>query len=88
MEFEWDENKNASNKVKHGIDFHYAKQVFDDNKRIKFKDNRVDYGEVRWITIGKIMDALLTVVYTIRKEAIRLISARPSNKEEKEFYSK
>jgi uncharacterized DUF497 family protein len=87
MQFEWDENKNSSNKDKHGLDFSYAKKVFDDINRIKFRDNRKDYGEERWITIGKVLDAILTVVYTIRNTTIRLISARAANNEERNTYN-
>ncbi len=87
MDFEWDENKNKSNQEKHGIDFNHAKNIFDDNERIKFRDNRKDYGEERWITIGKVLDAIITVVYTIRNNIIRLISARLSNKDERNAYN-
>jgi len=85
--FEWDENKNSGNKEKHSIDFNYAKKIFEDENRIKYRDTRKDYGEERWITIGAIFDAILTVVYTIREKAIRLISARPSNKNERDIYN-
>jgi len=87
MGFEWDSNKNSSNKEKHGIDFDHAKNIFEDDKRIKFRDNRKDYGEERWITIGIVLDAILTVVYTLRNTVIRIISARPSNKDERDIYN-
>jgi len=87
MEFEWDNNKNSSNKEKHGLDFNQAKKIFEDKKRIKFRDNRKDYGEERWITIGQVLDAILTVVYTFREAIIRIISARPSNKNERDTYN-
>ena len=53
MNFEWDENKNASNKKKHGIDFNDAKEVFEDKNRHNSPDNREDYGEERWIVLVK-----------------------------------
>ena len=86
MEFEWDENKNKSNQEKHDIDFNEAKEVFDDANRTNSEDNRKDYGEKRWITIGMVSNALLTVVYTIR-DAIRIISGRRSNKKERQEYN-
>ena len=46
MDFEWDENKNAINKQKHGIDFKDALHVFFDRRAIIREDNRKDYGEV------------------------------------------
>ncbi len=87
MTFEWDENKNKQNQVKHGIDFNEAKDVFGDMNRTNSLDNRHDYGEKRWITIGMVANVLITVVYTIR-EAIRIISARRSNKNERQEYTK
>lgn len=72
MEFEWDENKNKSNQEKHGIDFNDAKDIFNDPNRINSEDNRKDYGEKRWIAIGKVANIFLTVVYTMR-DVIRII---------------
>lgn len=87
MKFEWDKNKNKSNSEKHGISFEKAKEVFKDPKRIETEDTRNDYGEERFITIGKVKNVILTVVYTIRDTAKRLISARRSNKKERESYN-
>ena len=88
MKFEWDKNKNRSNQEKHGIDFNDAKEVFNDANRTNSEDNRYDYGEKRWITIGKMYKAIIVVVYTIRK-ATRIISERMANKKERqEYYNK
>jgi len=65
MEFEWDENKNQSNIEKHSVDFNDAKEVFKDENRKTSPDLRKDYGEDRWITIGKFIDTIIVVVYTI-----------------------
>ena len=87
MEFEWDENKNATNKEKHGIVFNDAKSVFDDSKRKTSPDMRNDYGEDRWITIGKMIDTIIVVVYTIRNTIYRIISARYAKKKERDIYN-
>ncbi len=86
MDFEQDENKNKSNQEKHGIDFNDAKEVFKDKGRINLEDNRKDYSEKRWITIGKMFKPIIVVVYTIR-EATRIISARLANKKERDNYN-
>lgn len=86
MAFEWDENKNESNQEKHGIDFDDAKEVFKDENRTKSEDDRKNYGEKRWITIGKMYKAIVLVVYTMRDTAIRIISARMANKKERNQY--
>jgi uncharacterized protein len=88
MEFEWDDNKNMSNIEKHGIDFNEAKNVFKDQKRKTSPDLRIDYGEDRWITVGKVLDVIMVVIFTIRKSVCRIISARYAKRKERDFYSK
>jgi hypothetical protein len=89
MEFEWDDSKNESNSKKHGIDFNDAKEVFkDDNSKIA-PDLRKDYGEERWKIIGKIYGILISVIYTVRNNATRIISARRASLiERNEYYNK
>ena len=89
LRISWDKNKNASNRRKHGATFDVAARVFLDPGRIEIYDDREDYDEDRWITIGAVESALLVVVYTLRNaggEAIRLISARKANAKEREAY--
>jgi uncharacterized DUF497 family protein len=86
MEFEWHHEKNLKNLARHRIDFPYAIQLFGDPSRIEWKDDRKDYGEMRYITIGKIEDIIYTAVYTIRRNTYRLISVRRANKNEKSKY--
>jgi len=86
MKVEWHQTKNDCNLSKHGIDFDYAMNIFLDENRIEKEDRRKDYGETRYITIGKIADTLLTVVYTLRKDKYRLISARRASYDERKAY--
>jgi len=83
-EFEWDETKNEKNKVKHKVSFENASKVFEDENRLQYAVDRD--GERRYITIGKVLKVIITVVYTIRNFAFRLISARPARKDEREPY--
>lgn len=78
MLFEWDEKKEETNIAKHGIHFSTAALVFGDDNRI----------ENRYITIGQIngIAIIVMVVYTERKEIIRIISARLATRREKEAY--
>jgi len=80
MEFEWDENKNKSNIEKHGIDFNQAKEVFNDDNKVEVPDDRQDYGEKRTKIIGKAVDLILSVIYTLRGAATRIISARAAGR--------
>ena len=85
MNFEWDEEKNKLNKRKHGVDFETAMFVFNDLQRIEIYDMEHSTSEDRYNTIGMVHDVLF-VVYTERKENIRLISARIATKTERSIY--
>ena len=90
MRFEWDDEKERKNIAKHGIDFSTAALVFGDEQRLEFYDEHHSDAEDRFITIGNIGGTIevLTVVYTERGEAIRLISARRATKrEERRYYA-
>ena len=85
MIFEWDEEKNASNIKKHGVDFRNAVRVFNDLDRIEFYDAGHSDEEDRYNTIGMV-DDILYVVYTERKNRTRIISARLATKPERRMY--
>ena len=88
-DFEWDENKNNINRVKHKIDFMDAIQVFFDDRRISKIDDRHDYGEHRYQVIGMSNERVLFVVYAEKSEnTIRVISARKANKKERSAYER
>ena len=55
---------------------------------VEYQDLREDYGEERWKVIGQIFGAIITVIYTIRNTAKRLISARRASRKEREMYNK
>lgn len=90
MEFEWDQQKNLANYVKHRISFELASGVFDD-PLAAFRFDRVVDGEERWIAVGKILSLyVLVVVHTYRthddQEVIRIISARRATSHERRLY--
>ncbi|MGS0743661.1 BrnT family toxin [Glaciimonas sp. GG7] len=68
------------------MSFEDAMLVFFDPDRLDEPDGRKDYGEERRIVIGEIEGHVFVVVYTLRGEAIRLISARKSNEREQRKY--
>ena len=85
MDFEWDENKNKANIKKHKTAFEDVAQIF-----FNFRVEKPSFQEKenRYITIGEVQKRIITVVYTIRNEDIRMISARKARKnEEKEYRS-
>lgn len=83
-DFEWDEAKNAANYAKHGVTFEFATFVFSDPFALGGIDNRIDYGEERFI--GMVEGVLVFVAYTERGDRVRIISARRATKHEQNDY--
>jgi uncharacterized DUF497 family protein len=84
--FEWDEEKAALNLAKHGVSFLRAAEIFV-NEMLEKIDDREDYGELRFIALGRVETEVYRVVYTWRGEGVvRLISAQKANKNERETY--
>jgi len=86
MNFEWDPEKDRINRRIHGISFSTAKFVFNDKERWERYDSAHSKKEDRWQTIG-IVDKVLFVVYTEQGEAIRIISARKADENERRVYN-
>ena len=89
MQFEWDETKNVADIRKHKIDFSDVPAIFKGAMLIDY-DDRLDYGEDRWIGLGLLYGIVVVVVFTEPVEdTIRIISARKANtKEQEEYYEK
>ena len=85
MLFVWDDEKAAINLKKHGVSFETASLVFYDENRIEMYDSEHSINEDRYNTIGMVEDVLF-VVYTERKQYLRIISARPATKKERSMY--
>ena len=83
--FEWNDRKNAANLSKHAIDFRDVRRAFD-APLVRSPDRRMDYGETRWIAIGRIDSQIVVIVYVHRGDRIRLISARKASRREREQY--
>lgn len=91
MNFEWDENKNQQNIIKHGVSFELAQQVFLDPLHVALLDKRFSYFEERWITLGATQNRKILVVANLfmtdeGEELIRIISAREANNKERAIY--
>jgi uncharacterized DUF497 family protein len=85
--FAWDDAKAASNQIKHGVSFTYARTAFDDPAGIETIDDRQNYGEERFNLIAKSPEnIILFVTYTERETGIRIISARRASKQEVKIY--
>jgi uncharacterized DUF497 family protein len=84
--FEFDTEKSAANKEKHGIDFIEAQKIWDDPLRLEIPAKTID--EPRFLMIGKIKTKHWSAVITYRDDEtkIRLISVRRAREEERALY--
>ena len=73
--FEWDENKNAGNLQKHGVNFETAQYAFADPSQVIAEDLEHSQKEKRFYCFGKVKGGVLTVRFTYRKNRIRIIGA-------------
>ena len=87
MDFTWDNKKSGDNLRDRGFDFAFASLIFD-GVTVEVEDRRRDYGERRMVAIGQADGIHLTVVYTDRGRARRIISARRSNHRERQVYAR
>lgn len=85
LEFQWDESKNRENVRKHGVDFLRASLVFE-GPILERPDDRFDYGEERMIALGLASGTVYRVVYVMRANLVRIISAQKANKHEQVIY--
>ncbi len=84
MKVSYHEAKRAKTLLERGLDFADAGVVFDDTHLI-IPDDRRDYGEERYQTIGHLGPAIVMVVWTPRGDARHIISMRKCNDAEKQF---
>lgn len=84
MGFEYDLDKSAGNKRKHGIDFEEAQTLWDDPDLVEIPAKTTD--EPRALVVGMIGGKHWSAVITYRGENVRLISVRRARKEEVAIY--
>ena len=85
MEIEFDAAKNRRNIARRGLAFDRVSD-FDFDTALIVEDDRRDYGEVRYRAIGRMGAYVVAVVFTMRGEALRVISLRHANKKERQTY--
>lgn len=87
--FLWDAANKDKSEVKHKVSIQEAEEVFFDSKHKLLKDRLHSGKEHRFIAIGLTKsNRLLTIVFTVRGNLVRVISARPSSKKERNLYEK
>lgn len=87
IDFEWDEGNILKSYTKHDITAEEAESVFIDIYLSVAEDTKHSINEKRYAAVGTSISArILFVVYTIRNNRVRIISARPANREERRHY--
>ena len=87
LKFDWNEANREKNWQKHKVDYREGEEVFF-NKPIKFFDDEGhSLAEKRLVTYGVTNKGRkLTLIFTIRKQHIRIISARDQSRKERKIY--
>ena len=85
MRITFDPIKRDRTLAERGLDFAQAAEVFA-GLRFTREDDRVDYGEQRFVTVGLLDGRMVIVVWTPRGEARHVISMRKANEREQERY--
>ena len=86
MLIEFDSAKREQTLIDRGLDFADAPQIFP-GKHFSLADDRADYGEQRFISVGKLADRIVVLIWTLRGEVRRIISMRYANEREKTRYA-
>jgi hypothetical protein len=85
MKFEWDEAKRQSNLRKHRLDFFDVEMIFA-GATFTFEDDRFDYTEDRYITLGLLRGMVVVIAHTEQDEVVRVISMRKATNNEQRIY--
>ena len=85
MQVEYDRAKRDTTLRTRGLDMAQANKVFD-GTTVTIEDDRKDYGEPRYITIGFLAGRMVFVAWTPRANARRVISMRKANAREQALY--
>lgn len=85
--FDWDKGNIDKNLIKHNVTNKEAEEVFDKEPKFIFEDERHSLFEKRYMVWGVTSRARrLSVFFTIRRDKIRIISARDMHKKERRKY--
>ncbi len=85
--FEWDDGNSDKNWLRHKVSRPECEQIFFNEPVIVYHDENHSLSEKRWYALGKTDSCrYLFVVFTVRSELIRIISARDMSKKERKIY--
>jgi uncharacterized DUF497 family protein len=82
---EYDPAKREETLKNRGLDFEDAPKILG-GTYLQMEDDRADYGETRWLVVGRLNQIMVALVWTQRGEARRIISMRKCNAREQKKY--
>ena len=85
MEIEFDPSKDQANLAKHGISLAAAAEI-DISHAAVIEDERLDYGETRFVAYGPLGGRLYAMCFTMRGDVVRVIGLRKANRRERTRY--
>jgi len=85
MEVEFDPDKDARNRARHGLPLDFGAEVVKAAVTTVL-DARFDYGEERFVSFGYVGGRLYVCVFAVREDRLRIISVRKANDREVERY--
>ena len=84
--FDWDAGNSGKSERKHGVTDREAEEIFFSKPLVVARSSKAG-PEIRYAALGKTYGShLLTVVFAIRSNKIRVISARPMSRLERKLY--
>ena len=87
--FDWDNGNYKKNKIKHGVEINECEEIFFNKPLLIFPDKKHSETETRYYALGRtVLDRKLFVVFVIRNNKIRVISARDMSRKERKIYEK
>ncbi len=87
--FDWDEGNKQKNWEKHQVDYTECEQVFFNKPLLISEDTTHSSQEQRYYVLGQSdISRTLFLVFTVRNNKIRIISARDQSKKERMIYGK
>jgi uncharacterized DUF497 family protein len=85
--FEWDKGNVNKNRLKHAVDTSECEEVFFNEPQVITYDQSHSQKEERYSILGQTTKGrTLNIIFTLRKNKIRVISARDQNKKERTLY--
>lgn len=85
MQFSWNEKKRKINRKVHGLDFGDCAQVFA-GLTFTYEDARFHYQECRFVTLGLLGNACVSIVHTETRGEIHVISFRRATRNEEKIF--